>query len=98
MCACWPWRVARIGAVPVMLSPALDGATVGALLGRMGQPYLLTDGLKLDALADVPVADLTRKVISVAGSRQGSVSLTELAGSPADNQRNRRADLLNSVH
>src|SRR5882757_7298376 len=49
----------RIGAVPVMLSPALDSATIGALLGRLDQPNLLTDVRKLDALADVPLADLT---------------------------------------
>ncbi|HEY4003879.1 MAG TPA: AMP-binding protein [Pseudonocardia sp.] len=73
---------ARIGAVPVMLSPALDGATVGALLNRLDQPHLLTDVYKLDALADVPVADLTKRVISVTGARPGVASLTELAGSP----------------
>jgi acyl-coenzyme A synthetase/AMP-(fatty) acid ligase len=73
---------ARIGAVPVMLSPALDAATVGALLGRLEQPKLLTDGSKLDVLAGVPVAELTARVIVVAGSRSGAVSLAELAGSP----------------
>lgn len=73
---------ARIGAVPVMLSPALDAVTVGALLGRLDQPHLLTDVRKLDALADVPVADLTNLVVIVTGDRPGAVSLTELAGSP----------------
>ncbi len=73
---------ARIGAVPVMLSPALDGATVGALLSRLGQPHLLTDVHKLDALADVPVTDLTKRVIIVTGCRPGATSLTELAGTP----------------
>ena len=72
----------RIGAVPVMLSPALDGATVGALLGRLVRPKLLTDLPKLDALADVPVADLTTRTIIVAGSRPGAASLTGLAGAP----------------
>ncbi|WP_049565814.1 class I adenylate-forming enzyme family protein [Streptomyces sp. SBT349] len=72
----------RIGAVPVMLSPALDAATVGALLNRLDQPNLLTDVRKLDALAEVPVADLAQRVIVVAGSRSGAVSLGELAGSP----------------
>jgi len=72
----------RIGAVPVMLSPALDGATVGALLNRLDQPHLLTDVHKLDALADVPLADLTARVITVNGSRPGATSLTELAGAP----------------
>ncbi|CAA9268838.1 MAG: CoA ligase [uncultured Corynebacteriales bacterium] len=73
---------ARIGAVPVLLSPALDAATVGALLGRLDQPHLLTDGAKLDLLAGEPVADLTRRVIVVAGTRPGAASLAELAGSP----------------
>ncbi|WP_020673223.1 class I adenylate-forming enzyme family protein [Amycolatopsis nigrescens] len=72
----------RIGATPVLLSPALDGATVGALLGRLDRPHLLTDAAKLDVLADVPVAELTKGVIVVAGSRPGAASLTELAGSP----------------
>ncbi|QPP05361.1 acyl--CoA ligase [Streptomyces bathyalis] len=73
---------ARIGAIPVMLSPALDGATVGALLRRLDQPTLLTDVHKLDVLADEPVADLTRRVLIVSGDRPGAVSLGELAGSP----------------
>jgi len=73
---------ARCGAIPVMLSPALDSATVDALLRRLDQPHLLSDGYKLDALADVPVMDLTKRVISVTGSRPGAASLTELAGSP----------------
>jgi acyl-coenzyme A synthetase/AMP-(fatty) acid ligase len=72
----------RIGAVPVMLSPALDGATVGALLGRLDGPNLLTDLPKLDVLADVPLADLTTRVITAAGSAPGAAALAELAGSP----------------
>jgi acyl-coenzyme A synthetase/AMP-(fatty) acid ligase len=72
----------RIGAVPVLLSPALDGATVGALLGRLGRPHLLTDERKLDALADVPLTDITKRVIIVAGRRPGAESLADLAGSP----------------
>jgi acyl-coenzyme A synthetase/AMP-(fatty) acid ligase len=73
---------ARIGAVPAMLSPALDGATVGALLDRLEQPHLITDAPKLAALADVPLTELTNQVITVTGSRPGAVSLAELAGSP----------------
>ena len=70
----------RIGAVPVMLNPALDAATVGALLERVDQPNLLTDEPKLDALAEVPLADLTKRVIIVSGERPGAKSLAELAG------------------
>jgi acyl-coenzyme A synthetase/AMP-(fatty) acid ligase len=73
---------ARIGAVPVMLSPQLDSATIAALLDRLPRPHLLTDTRKLDALADVPLEDRANQVILVAGSRPGTVSLAELAGSP----------------
>ncbi|MFF3646895.1 class I adenylate-forming enzyme family protein [Streptomyces sp. NPDC002564] len=73
----------RIGAVPVMLSPALDAATVTALIQRVGRPSLLTDTAKLDAgLAAHPLADLTRRVLVVAGERPGTTSLAGLAGSP----------------
>jgi acyl-coenzyme A synthetase/AMP-(fatty) acid ligase len=72
----------RLGAVPVMLSPALDAATVGALLGRLDRPNLLTDVRKLDALAGVPLADLVTRVVIVSGSRPDAASLSELAGAP----------------
>ncbi|WAX82233.1 class I adenylate-forming enzyme family protein [Streptomyces sp. KMM 9044] len=72
----------RIGAIVVMLSPALDAATVGALIERVGRPNLLTDVHKLDVLAEVPLADLTTRVITVNGDRPGAVSLTGLAGAP----------------
>jgi acyl-coenzyme A synthetase/AMP-(fatty) acid ligase len=72
--------VARLGAVPVMLSHGLDGATIGALLERLEQPYLLTDDHKLHALADVPLEQLTTQVISVTGARPGVVALADLDG------------------
>ncbi|WP_329240912.1 acyl--CoA ligase [Streptomyces sp. NBC_01478] len=79
MLAC---AVSRIGAVVVNLSPALDAATVGVLLGRLGRPTLLTDGPTLDRLAGVELAGLTRRVVTSAGDRPGTVSLTALAGAP----------------
>ncbi len=72
----------RIGAIPVMLSPALDAKTIGALLERVGRPNLVTDIAKLDVLAEVPLADLTKRVLIVAGDRPGARSLADLAGSP----------------
>ncbi|MCL7425744.1 class I adenylate-forming enzyme family protein [Streptomyces sp. YS415] len=72
----------RIGAVPVLLSPSLDALTVGALLQRVDRPNLLTDEHKLDALAELPLAELTREVIVVHGERTGAVSLSALAGAP----------------
>jgi acyl-coenzyme A synthetase/AMP-(fatty) acid ligase len=74
---------ARLGATPVLLSPALDGATVAALLSRLNSPHLVTDESKLaDELAGRPLADLTTQVISVTGNRAGVVPLDKLAGSP----------------
>ncbi|WP_328316232.1 class I adenylate-forming enzyme family protein [Streptomyces sp. NBC_00388] len=74
---------ARIGAVPVMLSPALEAGCVTALLGRLDRPHLLTDGAKLDGpLSAVPSAGLTGSIIVTTGSRPGTVSLAGLAGAP----------------
>ncbi|HEV2346642.1 MAG TPA: class I adenylate-forming enzyme family protein [Actinocrinis sp.] len=74
--------VSRIGAVPVTLSPALNGTTVGTLLGRLNQPHLITDAAKLAVLADVPLKNLTRTVLSATEPAPGVVALPELAGSP----------------
>ncbi|MEV0259682.1 class I adenylate-forming enzyme family protein [Streptomyces sp. NPDC050732] len=73
----------RIGAVPVMLSPALDAATIAALMARLQQPTLLTDTAKLDAgLAKEDLDHLTRRVLIVAGEREGTQSLAGLAHAP----------------
>ncbi|WUI01337.1 AMP-binding protein [Spirillospora sp. NBC_00431] len=72
----------RIGAVPVMLSPGLDAETVGTLIERVDRPSLLTDERKLDALAGLPLAGITKRVIIVAGDRPGTEPLAKLAGSP----------------
>ncbi|MEU6209587.1 class I adenylate-forming enzyme family protein [Streptomyces sp. NPDC004311] len=75
---------ARIGATPALLSPALDGETVTALLDRLDRPHLITDPGKLAGeLARAPLADLTSRVVLVgADGRPGAVSLADLAGSP----------------
>lgn len=75
--------VARTGAIPVMLSHALDSATIAALLKRLDRPHVLTDGVKLKALAEVPLAELTKSLISVGGPAPGVVTLAELADSPS---------------
>jgi acyl-coenzyme A synthetase/AMP-(fatty) acid ligase len=74
--------VSRIGGIVVNLSPALDAETVAVLLQRVDQPTLLTDGSKLDLLTDVPLTDLTRRVITSAFDRPGVISLAELADAP----------------
>lgn len=84
--------ISRIGGVVVNLSPALDATTVGVLLERVGRPTLLTDGTKLDVLADLPLADLTERVLTSAGEGPGAVSLAELAGAPRVKPRVRPID------
>ncbi|MFD0489750.1 class I adenylate-forming enzyme family protein [Saccharopolyspora spinosporotrichia] len=75
---------ARIGAVPALLSPALDGEVVAKLLDRIGRPWLITDGDTLDGeLREVPVADITRAVLLSAGaSRPDAISLSSHTGAP----------------
>jgi len=41
--------VQRIGAVPVLISPALDGPTVRQLMAKLDQPWLLTDRVTLES-------------------------------------------------
>ena len=78
-----------IGAVPAMLSPALDSDTVAELLRRLRRPWLVTDGEKLDAslagagLAGASLAELTREVLLSAGDRRtGTTPLAAYAGMP----------------
>lgn len=82
----------RIGAVPVLLSPALPAQTVGALLERLGRPSLLADERKMDVLAEVPLARLTRQVILVSGERPGAQSLGKFAGASRVKPITRPAD------
>lgn len=72
----------RIGAIPVMLSSTLDAPTIDALLRRLPEPTLLTDGPKLDVLTDVPLADLTARVLVVGGGGSVGSPLADFAGSP----------------
>ncbi|MEV8511606.1 class I adenylate-forming enzyme family protein [Dactylosporangium sp. NPDC051484] len=57
--------VARIGAVPVLLSPKLDGATVAELVRRVDRPFLLTDRAKLDNDLPRDIATIAAKVLDV---------------------------------
>ncbi|HYS39310.1 MAG TPA: AMP-binding protein [Pseudonocardiaceae bacterium] len=72
----------RIGAIPVLLSPKLDGAVVTELIRRVDRPYLLTDQVKLDNELPADVFELTDRVLLAAGTHQGAIDLRGLAGSP----------------
>ncbi|WP_327298900.1 MULTISPECIES: class I adenylate-forming enzyme family protein [unclassified Streptomyces] len=72
--------VARIGAVPVLLSPALDGTTVAELVRRVGRPFLVTDPDKLGKELPDTVFELAERVLLTTGDHDRAVSLASLAG------------------
>jgi len=58
--------LSRLGAVPALLSPTLQGRVAGALLERMGRPWLISDDAKLAGqLSHVDVSAVTRRVLVV---------------------------------
>lgn len=74
--------LARIGAVPVLLSPHLDGGTVLQLIHRAGRPFLLTDLTKIEhELPEAVFAD-TAGVLLAAGTHPRATALRDLTGVP----------------
>ncbi|MFF4341994.1 class I adenylate-forming enzyme family protein [Kitasatospora sp. NPDC001540] len=74
------YSTARVGAVPVLLSPKLDGATVAKLLARLERPTLLTDAAKLADSLPAEVFELSARVLTAVGEHPGATSLAALAG------------------
>lgn len=72
--------VARVGAVPVLLSPKLDGETVANLVRRVGRPLLLTDQAKLERDLPADIFSLTEDVLLASGSHPDATDLHALAG------------------
>lgn len=72
--------VARIGAIPVLLSPKLDGATVTVLLRRVDRPYLVTDQAKLDLELDDEVFAIASRVLLTSGDHPDATTFASLAG------------------
>lgn len=71
---------ARIGAIPVLLSPKLDGETVAELLRRVNQPHLVTDQAKLTDDLPESVFQLSKQVLLTSGSHPDATELASLAG------------------
>ncbi|MEO3926453.1 AMP-binding protein [Micromonosporaceae bacterium B7E4] len=76
------FAAARIGAVPVLLSPKLDGGTAAELLRRARPAYLLTDRAKLDTELPPTVHELAERVLLAAGEHPDAIGLRALAGTP----------------
>lgn len=74
--------VSRIGAVPALLSPALDGAVVQALLGRLDSPWLVSDSATLETSLSGLDSGPVRGVLSVDDAVGDAVALATYAGSP----------------
>ncbi|MFG2334858.1 AMP-binding protein [Streptomyces sp. NPDC048604] len=74
--------VNRVGAVPVLLSPKLDGDTVAELLRRVDQPYLITDEAKLTEDLPAEVLTLAVQTLLTTGTYEGTTTFASLAGSP----------------
>jgi acyl-coenzyme A synthetase/AMP-(fatty) acid ligase len=81
----------RIGAVPVLLSPKLDGETVAELVRRTDRPFLVTDQVKLETELPDSVFDLAEQILLTSGNYQHATvggadnritELRGLAGSP----------------
>ncbi|MEU1624288.1 AMP-binding protein [Streptomyces sp. NPDC020096] len=72
--------IVRVGAVPVLLSPKLDGATVAELLRRVDQPFLITDQAKLENDLPAEVFGLSERVLLTSGSYSDALGLRSLAG------------------
>lgn len=75
--------VARLGAVPVLLSPTLHGTTVTALLARLDGPHLITDRAKMESdLSEVDLPGLTGQVVLAAGRHPAGVPLGAPGSAP----------------
>lgn len=72
--------IARLGAIPILLSPKLDGPTVAELLRRTNRPYLLTDQAKLEKDLPQEVFELSHKLLLASGHFDGAEELAPLAG------------------
>ncbi|MGN2637031.1 AMP-binding protein [Nocardia takedensis] len=79
--------VNRAGGVPVCLSPALTGETVGELLTRCAGPFLVTDEATLVERLDAGVRGRARAVLVVAGEVEGTTPLRPDTSRPLDYTR-----------
>jgi long-chain acyl-CoA synthetase len=73
--------VQRIGAVPALLSPMLDGDAVSQLLARLDRPVLITDRSKLDGVS-VDLEPTHLVLLSAGEELPGTVSMSRYVDAP----------------
>ncbi|MFC3965631.1 class I adenylate-forming enzyme family protein [Nocardia jiangsuensis] len=74
--------VTRIGAVPVLLSPFLDGASAAELVRRTDRPHLITDEAKLRDELPGTIGAHAATVLTVRGEHPAGTPLDSWAGAP----------------
>ncbi len=89
--------VSRVGAIPVLLSPALSGDTVAALLARADWPTLITDQTTLTQRLPAEVRQRAAAILLVAGQAKGARVLRPARGNvptPFRRPRPHRVELI----
>jgi len=76
------FAAARLGAIPALISPGLDGDIIGVLLDRLQSPFVLTDQAVVEA-AGLPLERWHRPGTRVIGPVERGIALEELWGAPA---------------
>jgi acyl-coenzyme A synthetase/AMP-(fatty) acid ligase len=88
--------LARIGAVPALVSPDLDAPTVGKLLERLGSPHVITDRPVREA-GRLPETDLPALARSVLTVHDGDLSI-ERFQAPGDGTGRLPAEVVLITH
>ncbi|GDY59084.1 hypothetical protein SVIO_097070 [Streptomyces violaceusniger] len=74
--------VSRIGAVPALLSPSLEGQVAAVLLDRLHAPWLITDRATLESTLSTVDTTLARGVLTVDEAPGNTIALAALAEVP----------------
>jgi acyl-coenzyme A synthetase/AMP-(fatty) acid ligase len=83
--------VARLGAIPALISARLDGEILGVLLDRLQAPFLFTDQATAEA-AGLPFDRWHAPGTRVIGAVEGGLGLEQLWGGPVPAATPRRDD------
>lgn len=87
---------ARLGAVPALIAPEFDPATIAELLARLGRPVTLADRAAITRHRLGELAGL-RRLICVDGSATEALPLEQLRGTAAPPPRPRTGDALVAI-